>query len=182
MEAKIISLVHKVTTDKEDSGSSESVVYINGAWQFAYALLWQHQQLSKFEISRSKELISQFFHKAPDKYDAFLSFCKRVAIAERYITAGILSAPPMPSIWLNPNYEHGISYTLPLLSDLKEKREKVPGYMNQIFIVAEHYCHFVLHPSTKIFRRCRRQLLSIKAYGMLQHFYNAALQSHYLRN
>jgi hypothetical protein len=183
MATKIIPLTRQTIGNTQPNYKpTESELLLNGAWQFAYALLWQHQPFSKFEIARSKALISKYLKQAPDGYNAFQHFCERVALAERYISAGILTPPPMPSIYLNPHYEHGISETLALITDLHQKRGNVPGYMDQIFITADYYCRYVLQPSAKTFLRCRRRLISLGAYGMLQHFYNATLQAHYLKN
>lgn len=180
MVTKVIPISRKLISSEVKNVPHESELLTDAAWQFAYALLWQHQQLSSFEVGRSRFHISNYIKRAPDRIKAFLHFCERVALAERYTSAGILTNPPMPSIWLNPKYEHGISETLSLLSELNRKREDVPGYMDQIFIIAEGYSQYILRPSAKVFRRCRRKLLNLSAYGMLQHYYNATLQSHYL--
>lgn len=180
MVTKIISINRKRPTFQTASSSNATESLINNAWHFAYALLWQHQQFSGFEVGRCKSHISNYLKKAPDTLKAFQHFCERIALAERYFSAGILSHPPLPSIWLNPKYEHGIVETFTLLSEVNQKRLDVPGYMDQVFIIAEGYLQYSLRPSAKLFRRYRRKLLNLGAYGMLQHFYNVTLQSHYL--
>lgn len=152
----------------------------DSAWAFARALLWQHQTLASSEVRDSKAHIAAYLQTAPDPEQALRSFCERVALAERYLSAGISTYLPLPSVWLNPHYEHGFTATLPWLSSVHKKQDQVPGYMVQVSVIADAYTRYTLHPCGSEVRRCRRKLRTQRAYGMLQHFYNAIIHLNYL--
>lgn len=172
MKAKIIPITAATEANRHER-------LTNAAWAFARALLWQHQALSHSEVRNSKEHISAYLQAAPDQEQALHAFCERVALAERYLSAGISTYLPLPSVWLNPHYEHGFTATLPWLTSIREKQERVPGYMVQVTLIAEFYTRYVYRAAGAV-RRCRRRLMAQRAYGMLQHFYNAIIHFNYL--
>lgn len=152
----------------------------NCAWAFARALLWQHQSLSSAEVRNSKAHIDAYLQSAPDPEQALRSFCERIAITERYLSAGISTYMPLPSVWLNPHYEHGFSSTLPWMANIHKKQEQVPGYMVQVTIIAEYFTRYALRPYGQEVRRCHRKLRTQRAYAMIQHFNNAIIHTNYL--
>ncbi|MBS1773415.1 MAG: hypothetical protein JST82_11205 [Bacteroidetes bacterium] len=176
MSAKIIQL------SPETSTPSELQTYINAAWSFAYALLWHEQAFNKDEINRAKQHINCYFEFATDKKTAFIAFCERVVLANRFIQAEQSRYVPLPSIWLNRHYEHGFAGTKSWLQRIQIKRQEIPNYLQHISVVAEQYRQYVLNSSVKSFTACRKKLTELKAYGLLQYFYNAIIHLHYINN
>ena len=177
MSAKIIPLVPSGQAGKEQT---ELAKYIQAAWSFAYCILWQEQQFPKGETERAKQHIQHYFECAADKKTAFKAFCERIVLTNRFLSAEKSRFVPLPSIWLNRNYEHGFAGTKSWFQNIQVKRQEVPGYLQHISVIADQYLQYTLRPSAKVFNTCRRKLLELKACGLLQHFYNSIIHLNYI--
>ncbi len=151
----------------------------NAAWCFAHAILWPQQTFSKEDINRTLESIQSYFELAKDKKKAFTSFCERIILTDRYVSARPERYVPTPSVWFNRNYEFGFAGTKSWYHRLQIQREEIPGYLQQISVIASSYHDYSLKPSAKVFTRCRKKLLELKAYKLLQYFYNSIIHLNY---
>jgi len=162
-------------------GRTEIIEYCRGAWSFAHTILWPEQQFDNVELERAKVCIQKYFDNATDQKKAFISFCQRVILAHRYITAQPGRFVPNPSIWFNVNYPQGFVGTNDWLSNIEKKREEIPGYLQHILTAAEQYVEYIEHPTVKSFNACRRKLLEQNAKSLLQFYYNSILHFNYIK-
>lgn len=162
-------------------GKTEIIEYCRGAWSFANTVLWPEQHFDTQELERAKVCIQNYFDDATDMKKAFLSFCQRIILTHRYITAQPGRFVPNPSIWFNGNYPQGFVGTLAWLNNIEKKREEIPGYLQHILTAAEQYVEYVEHPTTKAFNTCRTKLLQQNAKSLLQFYYNSILHFNYIK-
>lgn len=166
-------------TNKENKTTIEN--YCEGAWSFASTILWPEQNFQKEEIQLALQYIRYYFELARDKKKAFVAFCERVVLTNRYVSAQPNRFLPNPSVWFNFHYAHGFAGTRNWLEQIQAKRTDIPGYLQHITTVAEYYLQYIQRPSAKIFNGCRKKLLALKAYSLLQFFYNAILHFNYIK-
>lgn len=178
MSARIISLIPIEQTSKSVRTNVEH--YVLSAWNFAQTLLWKDQLFQKEETENAQQHIRQYFECARDKKAAFIAFCERVLLTSRYISSGKSRFVPLPSIWLNRNYEHGFAGTKSWYLSIQQKRQDVPGYLQHLTILAEQYLQYSGRPSSKAFNACRKKLTDLKASTLLQHFYNCIIHLNYV--
>jgi len=152
----------------------------NAAWQFAYAALWQEQHFYPKEEERVKQEITNYFHSSPDHQKAFVTFCERIILANRYLAGEQSRYLPHPSIWFNKHFQYGFPETLSQHSKLQQKREETPDYCEGISLLANSYWLYTNKPYGKAFIKCRKKLLHLKEYGLIQLFYNAIIYSQLL--
>ncbi|MFI5195720.1 MAG: hypothetical protein ACHQD8_01400 [Chitinophagales bacterium] len=155
--------------------------YCEGAWSFANTVLWPEQSFPKDELQLALQYIRHYFELARDKKKAFVAFCERIILTKRYITAQPGRFLPAPSVWFNYYYAHGFTGTKSWLEQIQAKRKDIPGYLQHISTVAEYYLLYIQRPSAKTFNSCRKKLLALKAYSLLQFFYNAILHFSYIK-
>lgn len=176
--AKIIDLVpHSQPGRKRQAVAIDKLS--NAAWNFAHTILWPQQTFSKEDLERTLESIQSYFELATDKKKAFTSFCERIILTDRYVSARTERYVPNPSVWFNRNYEFGFAGTKSWYQRLQLQREEIPGYLQQSSIIASCYLDYSLKPSAKVFTRCRKKLLELKAYKLLQYFYNSIIHLNY---
>ena len=147
----------------------------DAAWNFAHTILWPEQEFSREDLSRAMESIHSYFEQARDKKKAFTVFCERIILTHKFVSALSCRFVPNPSVWFNRNYEHGFAGTKSWYQQVQLKREDIPGYLQHISVIACYYLDYTLNPSSKVFHSCRKKLLELKAYGLLQYFYNAII-------
>jgi hypothetical protein len=180
MSAKIIPFIPIEQAGKDKAVQTELSKYVQAAWSFAYTILWQEQQFPKNEIDLARQHIQHYFECATNKKIAFTAFCERILLTNRFLSADRSRFVPLPSIWLNRNYEHGFAGTRSWFQKIQLKRQDVPGYLQHISTIAEQYRQYALKPSAKVFNTCRKKLLELKAYGLLQYFYNSIIHLNYI--
>ena len=178
-------LLHKtiplpaVLPEKGKQAELNTAILSGAAWNFAHSVLWPEQEFSKEVLSRVMVSIHCYFHEAIDKKKAFTGFCERIILTHKFITAQTARFVPNPSVWFNRNYEHGFAGTKSWYQQVQLKREDVPGYLQHISVIANHYFDYTLKPSVKTFQSCRKKLLELKANSLLQYFYNAIIHLTY---
>ena len=179
MATKIISLVPAQKRGKV--GKRTNIYFLKDfAWNFARTILWREQQFSDEEIKLAKAHILTYFREASHKKKAFIAFCERIILTDKFITAEPQRFVPNPSVWFNRNYEHGFAGTKSWYLRVESKRTEVPGYLKHITVIANHYYMYALQPSEQIFKSCREKLLELNAKGVLQHFYNTIIHFNFL--
>ena len=152
----------------------------NAAWQFAYAALWQEQHFYPKEIDRVKQEIAEYFRLSTDHQKAFTALCERVVLTNRYLANERSRYLPHPSIWFNKNYQYGYAGTLSWYQRLQNKRQEIPTYHEGIQTLAQYYWQYSNKPSNKTFSTCRKKLLHLKEYGLIQLFYYSIIYSQLL--
>ncbi len=178
MSAKIISLVPIEQVKKTPRTELEQTVL--SAWNFAQTLLWKEQFFPTDEVERAQAHICDYFENAKDRRAAFLAFCQRVLLTSRYLAADKSRFVPMPSVWFNRHYLHGFAGTKSWYQSIELKRQEVPGYLQHLTVLAEHYRLYAMKPTAKVFRTCRKKLLELNAYSLLHQFYNCIIHLNYI--
>lgn len=145
----------------------------DAAWHFAHAVLWGQHQFSEEEITAAKACILDYFRETTHTKKAFVAFCERVILTEKYLSADKSRYVPNPSVWLNKNYQHGFAGTKSWYQGIEAKRVEVPGYLKHLTLAATYFLSYVRKPSAEILKSCRNKLLALNAKNVLQHFYNS---------
>ncbi len=178
MSAKIIPLIPIEQTNK--SPKTELSQYVASAWNFAQTLLWKERLFPKEEIESAQAHIQNYFECAKDRKAAFVAFCERVLLTSRYLAANKARFVPLPSIWFNRNYPHGFAGTRSWYQNIQLQRQDIPGYLQHLTVLAEHYRQYAFKPSSKVFNACRKKLIGLNANSLLQHFYNCVIHLNYI--
>ena len=173
---------YPVHAARETDNESYLRTLTNGAWSFAHSILWKEQQFSNEELFYAKRLIRNYFDMANDHKKAFIAFCERVILTSRYISSKNDWVLPVPSIWLNRNYEYGFAGTKNWLEKVNAKRKEVPGYLKHINTLAKYFYCYIKKPSEHTFNDCRDRLVEQNAYSLLQHFYNTVIHYNYIKH
>lgn len=163
-------------------GRTEIIEYCRGAWSYASTILWPEQQFDSQELERAKVCIQNYFDNAEDQQTAFVTFCQRIILTHRYVSAQPGRFVPNPSIWFNINYPQGFAGTREWLANIEKKRQEIPGYLQHVLTAAEQFVEYIEHPTTKSFNTCRKKLIAQKANSLLQFFYNAILHFNYIKH
>ena len=158
---------------------SEIEQFTFAAWNFAHTVLWPEQQFCKEDKERALTFIHTYFVQAKDKRKAFIGFCERIVITNKFITGQPTRFVPNPSVWFNFNYEHGFAGTKSWFQQIQAKREDIPDYMKHLTVIAENYLEYIIKPSARVFNKCRKKLLELNARTVLQHFYNCIIHFNY---
>jgi hypothetical protein len=150
----------------------EKYLLSHAAWNIARVLLWPEQKIAKEEEEGARQFINYYFEFATDRRTAFVAFCERVVLTQKYVAASPIRYVPSPSLWLNPYYQYGFAGTKKWFRDVQAKRLEVPGYMKHVSIMAHYYMCYALRPSHRTFHKCRKKLLKLRAFTLLQSFYH----------
>jgi len=144
------------------------------AWHLAYASLWTEQVFNKHEIDRAVVFIRGHLDDT-----SFVNFCERILIARSQSLIEPSSYLPQPSIWLHPGYGEGYVSTRLVHEKMQEKQLHIPGYQQEVRAFAKFYYQYQRQPSKACFYSCRKKLLGLKAYGLLQLFYQVIAYNQY---
>ena len=174
MEPKIIPFL-----PAQAPGTTKINRLVEAAWNFAHAILWKDLQFAPSEIEDAKTHIRYYFMEADNKKNAFLAFCERIILTDKYIRAGEGRYVPSPSVWFNRYFEHGFRGTKSWYRSVEAKRKEVPSYLKHFSILARHYYAYVLRQTPGTIQSCRHKLLLLNAKSMLQIFYNTIVHFNY---
>lgn len=150
-----IQIRNTVTTDQIN-------IYIQAAWNLAYASFWDQLDFSILELESAREFISAFISNSTNPYENYLEFCQRVLMAFGYIKTGNGKYIPLPSIWFNNTNDKGFKGTLKWMDDLNCKRRSVPLYRIELKAMAEAVLEMVEEPTVANFRYWKTYLLERK--------------------
>jgi len=143
-------------------------------WHLAYAALWSEQTFSKDEIDRTIILIRGHLNSG-----TFTHFCERILLVRSHSKLETSLYLPQPSIWMHPGYTEGYAYTRLLHKKMQEKQLEIPGYQQEISVFGKFYYQYQREPNKACFYSCRKKLLRLKAYGLLQLFYQVIAYNQY---
>jgi len=172
--AKIISF------SKHQPKDTHASQRVEAGWLLVYTALWQHDNLPKHEIASAKQAIQQALTDRSRLKAAFIQYCERVLIANRLLQVDPAQWIDTPSIWFYPDHAEGFAGTLEVYNKVVVKRQSMPDYHRGISVFAEAYWAFINRPGPSLLRACRRRLLHLKEYGLLQLWNNVIMlhQSH----
>jgi len=157
-----------------DSPLSTTQLLSIPAWHLAYASLWTEQAFNKHEIDRAVVFIRSHLDDTN-----FVTFCERILVARSQSLIEPSSYLPQPSIWLHPGYAEGYASTQSAHHKMQEKQLHIPGYQEDINAFAKFYYQYQRQPSKASFYSCRKKLLGLKSYSLLQLFYQVIAYNQY---
>jgi hypothetical protein len=178
MEKRIISLVPAYRRGVRARLKREQLTI--AAWNFAHSLLWDKQPFGDTETEYAKRQITAYFRVTDEKKKAFIAFCERVILAQKYHSANPAQATPSPAVWFNPLNSQGFPATKNWCQQVQEKRAAEPAYLRHIAVMSLYYYRYTVCPSAEIFNRCTKKLQKLKAPLMLQQFYNTIVHYDHL--
>lgn len=156
----------------------KAIQFSNAAWQFALCVLWPEQTFEAEESNEVMGYLKEYFLNAAFRNRAFIHFCERVILYQRYLHARPGYNITSPAIWFNPDNPSGFTQTYRWLQDVLGRRETDNNYLQHIHALARGYCRYVLYPNADNFHACRNSLIRHKAFSLLRFFYAA---TNYLR-
>lgn len=145
-----------------------SPALIQAGWLLCYTALWQYESFPDREIGYAQEVINKALLSRMGLKQAFIEYCERILLANRLFHADPSQWVDMPSLWFHPDYSEGFSGTLSVYQQIKTERAMIPGYQRGIKVMANAYWQYLNCPSSIVLKRCRRQLLSLREYNLLQ--------------
>ena len=144
--------------------------YIHAAWCFATSLLWPNNEHTDEEVREALSQLQQYFTTAPDKLEAFKTFCRKVIIAAK----ARKKCPILhPRLWLNPTCIQGLTALNSRANDLKAMKRKCPLFNELVSIIATHFLQYNQQPSAAIFLQCSEDLEALGLKDWMQTFYEA---------
>lgn len=147
------------------------------AWHLAYATLWPERSFTKYEQDKATLIIRNYLDT--NLTESFVEFCERILLA-RYELNVKPAHLPLPSIWLHKSYAEGYNATKPLHVQLRQKRKEITGYMHEFKVLVKFYYKYQLEPGKACFCNCRRKLLQMNAYKLLQLLYRIISYNQYI--
>ena len=160
-------------------GSSNLYLFTDAAWLYAKALLWPAFTPDRESVKQAKTFIKKYFEATRCSTKSFIAFCERVALTNRYLAANPKRYVPSPEVWLNPFYDYGFCGTLAWLRQVNKQRQVIPGYMDHINVLANHYLTFIQRPCRDAVTACQEKLSYLGAEHMLKEFYAAVVMFTY---
>ena len=91
------------TTTATNRTNASTNTLVEGAWNFAYSLLWNNQNFNEVEIELAKNLLRDYFTKSNKPLSKFVQFCERVQLAFQYINRKEGRYASHPLKWLSPH-------------------------------------------------------------------------------
>ena len=167
--AKIISF------SKQQPSVIQSSKCVDAGWLLVYSALWQHDSLPKQEVAFAKRAIKQALIDGPNLKSIFIGYCERILIAQRLLQVDPATWIDTPSIWFYPEHADGFAGTQEVYNKVLVKRQSMPDYQRGISVFAEAYWAYVNRPVPSLLRTCRRRLLRLKEYGLLQLWNNVIM-------
>lgn len=166
---------------KEYGQRTMNIYYLSKvAWNFAHAILWNEQKFADDEVKQIREHLLIYFREATHRKKAFVAFCERIILAEKYQQDKEVKPLPNPAIWFNPKYYSCFAETKSWYDGIQERRIEIMGYLKHYTVLALHYYLYSLHPSKSILSQCREKLLDMKAKSILELFYKAVYHFNYI--
>ena len=153
---------------------------ITSAWTLAHAALWPNENFNEREILHFKFLIGELFEESVSAEKNLIRFCVRVMLAKRLNEAKRFYYVLRPHLWLNKNYQFGYSTTQSYYDELIQKRTKVAGYDQALFVLAYGVYKYAQNPCTQIYSLYRGKLSHLRQWTFLSVFNNTVLFQNHL--
>jgi len=152
---------------------------INAAWSVAHTALWNTSLFSNKEMQEAKEWIGLYLINSKDLYKAYSIFCQRVLLARQYISNGNNRYVPLPSVWLNPEYEKGFVGTRNWYEEMMVIRESLPNHKLILKAFAEAVWEVSQEPTADNFHYWRTYFIEAGANGLLNLFLSTVANQQY---
>jgi hypothetical protein len=152
---------------------------VNGAWNFAYSLLWNNKHFNEAEIKLAKQLIQEMFEQTDKPLATFIMFCERVQLTFQYLKKNEARFVPHPLKWLSPHFEYGYIGTENWYLDMVHERLYIPIHRFELRVVAEAYLQFVGNATKENYQAGKKAIQHYNTTDLLQAFDNAVLNFKY---
>ena len=167
------------TTTATNRTNASTNTLVEGAWNFAYSLLWNNQNFNEVEIELAKNLLRDYFTKSNKPLSKFVQFCERVQLAFQYINRKEGRYASHPLKWLSPHFETGYKGTKDWYAELVQERSYIPIHRFELRVMAEAYLRFVASPTKESYQVGKQGIMHYNTTDILQAFNNAVLNFKY---
>jgi hypothetical protein len=140
--------------------------YITTAWHFALLALWPFEKVKKERIKRCKSYIKGYLLNGPDMQASFITFCEKILLVNRTLSATSQSISDSPAIWLNPSFKSGFA-TAEELHRLLKSSAVHPHYLQGITVLAKGYWDFINRPAPSVLLKTHNRLYHLRQYGLI---------------
>jgi hypothetical protein len=163
--AKIILLEKPITGDNPQTGIP---AYVLAAWQLCYAALWPYQKVSPYTSRRCLKFIAGYLAAGNDATTAFIAFCQRIILYNRFLAGSSATVLEYPATWLSPAYKVGYSATVDLARLMDHAGKRRPAHLEGVAALSEGYLQYVHDPMPATLSKLHTRLSQLKEYGLLQ--------------
>jgi hypothetical protein len=140
--------------------------YITAAWNFALIALWPFEKFKKEKTKRCKSYIKYYLISSPDMEASFITFCEKILLVNRTLSATSQSIIDSPPVWFNPYFKRGYASTNDLHRLLKSSVVQ-PDYLEGITVLANGYWDFINQPAPSALLKIHDRLYDLRQYGLI---------------
>lgn len=132
-----------------DDSTNETSKYVNAAWLFAWAVLWDGKNISDEEIGYSQKHLHDFFtlkstSGAEPCHEKHLSiFCQRITLTRMYLDYKPGQFIPEPAIWFDKGYTYGFAGTRKWFLEIHEARKQNPLFREELIQLAAFFREYI---------------------------------------
>jgi hypothetical protein len=141
--------------------------YIVAAWQFALLALWPFEEINNNKVKRCQSYIKSYLQSIPETQASFITFCERILLIKRTLSASPPNIIDPPALWLNPDFTSGYAATDELHRLIKKNRVKPPHYIEGITVLAKGYWDFINQPTTLELSKIHDRLYNLRQYDLI---------------
>lgn len=141
--------------------------YIAAAWNFALVALWPFEKITKSKIKICQSYIKEYLLSVPDMQMSFITFCEKILLVNRTLSASNPFVIDPPAIWLNPAFDNGYSSTDELHRLIKKNQVISPHYLEGITALAKGYWEFVNQPKPPVLLNIHDRLYYLRQYDLI---------------
>jgi hypothetical protein len=141
--------------------------YIAAAWNFALLALWPFEKIKKDKIERCQSFIRSYLLDIPEMQASFITFCEKILLINRTLSASSDIIIDSPGIWLNPDFAGGYASTDGLHRLIKKNRAVPPHYLEGITVLAKGYWDFINQPSSQQLVKIHNRLYNLRQYDLI---------------
>jgi hypothetical protein len=150
--------------------------YIAAAWNFALLALWPFEKIKKDKIERCQSYIRSYLLDIPEMQASFITFCEKVLLINRTLSASSAAIIDSPVIWLNPDFTGGYASTDGLHRLIKKNRAVPPHYLEGITVLAKGYWDFINQPTSPVLSKIHDRLCYLRQYDLISLLGHVTLQ------
>jgi hypothetical protein len=141
--------------------------YITAAWHFVLLALWPFEKIKKDKIERCQYYIKSYLLAIPETQASFITFCEKVLLVNRTLSASPSVVIDPPAVWLNPNFAGGYASTDEIHRLIRINRIEPPHYLEGITVLAKGYWDFINQPTPPVLSKIHDRLYSLRQYDLI---------------
>ncbi len=141
--------------------------YIAAAWQFALLALWPFEKIKRDKTVRCHNFIKLHLLSIPETQASFITFCEKVLLINRTLSATSPIVIDPPAVWLNPDFANGYASTEELHRLIKKNRVEPPHYLEGITVLAKGYWDFINQPTSRVLLKIHDNLYRLRQYNLI---------------